>query len=146
MFTFKLQSVLDCRKSSEECKLLEFSGKTKELAHEQEVLERLRKERFALAEQLRRTAGRVLDADILSLMVSSIKQMLELEKKQKEILRRVAGELENKKEELLDAVKDRKSMEMLRDRKFREFQENLAGRERRQSDETSIARFVRREP
>jgi len=145
MFVFTLQSVLDCRKASEENKLLAFSEKTRELAAEKETLERLRMERFRLAEQLRQTAGRALDADFLLLQVLSIKQMLELEKKQKEHIQRVAEELESRKEELLDAVKQRKTMETLRERKFSEFRKNLASLDRRQADETSIARFIRRE-
>ncbi len=145
MFVFTLQSVLDCRKASEENKLLAFSEKTRELAAEKETLERLRMERFRLAEQLRQTAGRALDADFLLLQVLSIKQMLELEKKQKEHIHRVAEELESRKEELLDAVKQRKTMETLRERKFSEFRKNLASLDRRQADETSIARFIRRE-
>jgi flagellar FliJ protein len=145
MFVFPLQSVLDCRKASEENKLLAFSEKTRELAAEKETLDRLRTERFRLAEQLRQTAGRALDADFLLLQVRSIKQMLKLEKKQKEHIHRVSQELENRKEELLDAMKQRKTMETLRDRKFSEFRENLASLDRRQADETSIARFIRRE-
>jgi len=145
MFVFTLQSVLDCRKASEENKLLAFSEKTRELAAEKETLERLRMERFRLAEQLRQTAGRALDADFLLLQVLSIKQMLELEKKQKEQIHRVAEELESRKEELLDAVKQRKTMETLRERKFSEFRKNAASLDRRQADETSIARFIRRE-
>ncbi|HOG16743.1 MAG TPA: flagellar export protein FliJ [Syntrophales bacterium] len=145
MFVFKLQSVLDCRKASEENKLFLFSEKTRELAAEKETLDRLRAERFRLAEQLRQTTGRVLDADMLSLQVLSIKQLLDLEKKQREHIRRVAQELENRKEELLEAMKQRKTMETLRDRKLSEFRENLASLDRRQADETSIARFIRRE-
>jgi len=122
-----------------------FSEKTRELAAEKETLERLRMERFRLAEQLRQTAGRALDADFLLLQVLSIKQMLELEKKQKEQIHRVAEELESRKEELLDAVKQRKTMETLRERKFSEFRKNAASLDRRQADETSIARFIRRE-
>jgi len=145
MFVFSLQSVLDCRKASEENKLLAFSEKTRELAAEKETLNRLRMERFRLAEQLRQTAGRALDADFLLLQVLSIKHMLELEKKQKEHIHHVAQELESRKEELLNAVKQRKTMETLRERKFSEFRENLASLDRRQADETSIARFIRRE-
>ncbi|OPY92716.1 MAG: Flagellar FliJ protein [Syntrophaceae bacterium PtaU1.Bin231] len=145
MFVFKLQSVLDYRKASEENKLFLFSEKTRELAAEKETLDRLRAERFRLAEQLRQTTGRVLDADMLSLQVLSIKQLLDLEKKQREHIRRVAQELENRKEELLEAMKQRKTMETLRDRKLSEFRENLASLDRRQADETSIARFIRRE-
>ncbi len=145
MFVFTLQSVLDCRKASEENKLLAFSEKTRELAAEKETLERLRMERFRLAEQLRQTAGKALDADFLLLQVLSIKQMLELEKKQMEQIHRVAEELESRKEELLDAVKQRKTMETLRERKFSEFRKNAASLDRRQADETSIARFIRRE-
>jgi len=77
--------------------------------------------------------------------VLSIKQLLDLEKKQREHIRRVAQELENRKEELLEAMKQRKTMETLRDRKLSEFRENLASLDRRQADETSIARFIRRE-
>ncbi len=145
MFVFKLQPVLDCWKAAEENKLLAFSEKTRELAAEEKTLDRLRAERFRLADQLRQTTGRALNADNLSLQVLSIKQMLELEKKQKEHIRRVALELENRKEELLDAMKQRKTMETLRDRRLSEFRDNLAGLDRRQADETSIARFIRRE-
>jgi len=142
MFTFKLQAVLDCRKAIEEKVLLEFSEKKRWLVREKEALETLREEKMRLINDLK-TMGNTTIHDVL-LYTSYIKQLQEKEKKQEALTSQISLELEDMRRELLEAMKKRKAMEILKARNVQAYQAEVMISERKELDETAVQRFGRR--
>jgi flagellar export protein FliJ len=144
MFTFGLQTVLDCRKTIEEKILVEFSEQKRRLEREKEALGKLGKERSLLIVQLKKKQETVLSAADIALYVSCIKKLQEEEEAQQALIREVTIGLEIKREELLEAVKKAKMMETLKSQQSQEYETGIMELERKASDEMAILRFGRR--
>ena len=145
MYVFKLQSVLDYRINIEEKILNDFSEKKRELEAEKLNLKCLIKERVDLIDEIRKMPGKKLYAEDIARHVDYVEKIREKEKQQKEIIERVKVELEVKREELLEAVKQRKVMEKLKERHTEEYESNMGALEQKNSDEMSVLKFGRRE-
>ena len=145
MFIFKLQSVLNYRKAVEEKRLLEFFEEKKRLAEETKRLEQMRCDAEDLLDQLRKKQFRILDSSEIALCLSYIKHVMEKEHIQEDLVTKVNDDFENKKGALLEAVKNRKIMDTLKEKKFQSYKENIAAFERKTDDETAMLRFARKE-
>ena len=144
MFKFKLQALLDYRKGIEERHLVEFSDKVRRLEAEKGILEELKRERLALIGQLVKMQERRLSATDISLYHSYIHYIKDTQATQEGVISEAANEVENKREELLDAVKKRKVIEILKQKKLAEYQADIINRERKELDEVGIFRFIKR--
>lgn len=144
MFKFKLQPLLDYRKSIEETALLEFADKMRRLENEKEILEGLKRERLALIGQLIKLPGRRLPAADISLYHSYISHIKDMQGSQKGVIGEAAREAEDKRTELLETVKKRKAIEILKQKKLEEYQADIINKERKELDEVGILRFVKR--
>ena len=144
MFTFKLQPALNYRKSIEEKKLVDFSDGKKLLEKEIERLEAIQNERAELLGQLKKMQGGYFNAADVALYLSYIELYKEKKNRQREVVQKASREVDAQREALLEAVKNRKSMDLLKERQFLEYQENTAAFERRTADETAVLRFARR--
>lgn len=145
MFNFKLESVLNYRKTLEERRLVEFSDEKKRLEGEKEKLESMRQEKSELLEQFRAEQVNPLSSTDIALYFSYIKVVNERENEQKAVVNKATETVEEKKEVLLGAVKDRKIMDTLKEQRFNEYKENVSGVERKIVDETAVLRFSRKE-
>ena len=144
MFTFKLQPALNYRKSIEEKKLVDFSDGKKLLEKEIERLEAIQNERAELLGQLKKMQGGHFNAADVALYLSYIELCKEKKNRQREVVQKASREVDAQREALLESVKNRKSMDVLKERQFQEYQENTAAFERRTADETAVLRFARR--
>jgi len=145
MFVFKLQAVLDTKKIIEEHKLTEFSEKKSQLIKEQEILNGIKQERILLVDQLRNSQNLIRHMRDIELQISYIDVCMERERKQQEEIVRVTKELEERRIALLEAIKERKVLDNLKDRDMKEFKATEVMRERIATDETAILRFRRTE-
>lgn len=136
--------MLDCRKTIEEKVLVEFSEQKRRLEREKEVLGKLRQERILLVAQLKKKQETVLSAADIALYVSCIKRFQENEEAQQGLIQEVMNGLEIKREELLEAVKKAKMMEILKSQQLQEHETGIMDLERKASDEMAILRFGRR--
>lgn len=144
MFVFSLQAVLDYRKNIEEKILGEFSEKKRELELEELKLQNLIKEWSNLIGELRKMQNKSLHVDDLSRYVSYVEQVRENEDKQNIIIAQVSEQLENKRKELLEAVKKRKVIEKLKERHAEEYEDAARAFEQKNSDEMAVLKFGRR--
>lgn len=144
MFNFRLQSILDIRKSIEEKTLIEFSEQQMALLREQDRLLSIEKERGALVDALRDIQGKTVSIDEITLNTESIKQCRISEAHQQERIDEVAKKVDFTREALLEAVKKRKTMETLKDDQFEQYQFNVGLRERVAVDEMNIVHHNRR--
>jgi len=145
MFTYNLQSVLEYRQSLEEKKLTEFSGQERILRREKEILKGIREKQQILVEELRALKDKECTSRDIALSLAFMEELQKRENRQIEVVREATALFEEKRKDLLEAVKKRKMMEIHKEYQFREYKADLVLSERRETDELSIQRFVRRE-
>lgn len=145
MFQFKLQSVLDYRLNVEEKILNEFSDAKRYLEEQKAVLVSLIAERESFMNDLRKMESATIRADDVATVVGFIENVRGQETRQQKVIQQAIEQLEKKREELVEAVKNKKVMENLRDRQAEEYRKNMNEMEQKNSDEMSILKYGRRE-
>lgn len=144
MFVFNLQSVLDARKVFEEKILREFAEKKRELEKEVESLLHMRKRRESAVVQLKGLKDQGVMAADVTMYFNYINRLVQQESMQEDIIHQMEKQVEMKRQELIEAVKDRKVMESLKERKWEEYYQKVSSTERKLLDEMAIVRFDRR--
>lgn len=145
MFTYNLQSVLEYRQSIEEQKLTAFSDAERNLQQEKELLQGIREQQKALVEELKALKDKECDSRDISLTLKYAEELQKRENRQIEAVRKATVVSEEKRKELLEAVKKRKMMETHKEHQFQEYKTDLIAAERRETDDISIQRFARRD-
>jgi len=145
MFVFKLQAVLDTKKIIEEQKFTEFSAKKNQLNEELKVLNDIQQERILLVDQLRDSQHLIRHLRDIELQITYIDVCTEKEKKQQMVIAEVKNEVEKKRVALLEAMKERKVLENLKNRDMEEYKASETMQDRITTDETAILRFRRTE-
>ncbi|MDR2861115.1 MAG: flagellar export protein FliJ [Syntrophobacterales bacterium] len=146
MFTYKLKSVLEYRKNIEEQKLVEFSAQERNLRRAEEVLQNIGEERQGLSQTLKGMQNQKCNGHDVALMLAYADELQNREKKQHFVVQKERFLLEEKRKNLLEAVTRRKILEAHQQKQFEAYQGDQLLAERRQSDETAVQRFVKREP
>ncbi|HOF04135.1 MAG TPA: flagellar export protein FliJ [Syntrophales bacterium] len=145
MFTFKLQSVLDARKTKEEQVLAEFVEQTKALEKERQTLVAMDLEKERLLQRLREEKEKLLRPGDVELQLSYIKAWNRKIALQRNLILKLVQELEKKRRNLLDVMKDRKILENLKERHLKEYNLQQSSREQIAADETAVLRHERKE-
>jgi len=143
MFNFKLQTILDVRKTLEDIVLQEFSQQQKELQRENEQLQSIQRQKIALIDELRNVKGKTVNISAITMNAEYIKQCLKSEDLQKEQVKEAERMTDVKKEALFDAIKKRKSMETLKTRQSNQHQSDVNLLERTAIDEMVLVRHNR---
>ena len=144
MFRFKLQTILDVRKTLEDKILHEFAQQQQEFAREREQLQSIQKQKSALIEALRNVQGKTVNVSEITMNAECIKQCLKRETLQQEQVEEAKRLTELKKEALFEAMKKRKSMEILKTTHYNQHQSELNLLERTAIDEMVIIRHNRK--
>ena len=145
MFTFKLQTVLDARKTKEEQILAEFTEQARLLVKEKESLVEMGTEKERLLQHLREGKNRLLHPADIDLQISYIKVWNRKLVLQKNLVLTIAQDVEKKRHVLLEMVKDRKIMENLKERHLKEHLLRQSLQERLAADETAVQRYERKD-
>jgi flagellar FliJ protein len=144
MFHFKLQTVLDVRKTLEDKVLQEFSKQQKELQRENEQLQSIQRQKTALIDELRNVQGKTVNVSEIKMNAEFIKQCLKSEALQQEQVKETKRITDIKKEALFDAIKKRKSMETLKTKQYKQHRYDLTLVERTAIDEMVLVRHNRK--
>jgi flagellar export protein FliJ len=144
MFNFKLQTILDVRKTLEDKVLQEFSQQQKELQKENEQLQSIQLQKTALIDELRNVKGKTVNIYEITAKAEYTRQCMKSEELQKEQVKEAARMTDIKKEALFDAIKKRKSMEILKTRQHNQHQSDLNLLERTAIDEMALVRHNRK--
>lgn len=146
MFKFSLQTALDIRQRVEKVKQKELAEK---LAVEQQV-----KDTIATIHQNVHTAddglnqsklGKNFTIDQMKMLSAFKSRMsLKLEEQQKE-LDTARKEVAEKQKNLIEASRDRKTLEILKEKEFKRKMEKLTALERKNMDEVALNIFMRKE-
>lgn len=145
MFKFKLQSVLEYRLNMEEKILNEFSDIKRYLEEQKAVLTALISERESLINDLRYMQRDTMRADDIATLVHYVENIRMKEKDQKNLIHQAKEQVENKRKVLVEAVKNRKVLENLKDKHAEEYRVNFNALEQKNSDEMSVLKYGRRE-
>jgi flagellar export protein FliJ len=144
MFNFKLQTILDVRKTLEDKVLQEFSQRQRELQRENEQLQSIQRQKTALIDELRNVQGKTVNVSEITMNAEYTKQCMKSETLQKEQVREAEKMVAIKRESLFDAIKKRKSMEILKTKQHNQHQSDLNLLERTAIDEMVIVRHNRK--
>jgi len=138
VFRFNLETLLKYRTMLEERAALEFSEKVRVLEKEKKILEDITRERGAVMLQfLEKQRGDLSSADVAT-FVSYIHELKRRQQEQDAIVRRAAAETEQKRRALVEAMKKRKVMETLREKKFQAYRSDRQLKEFKEMDEIGI--------
>lgn len=145
MFSFRLQSILDVRKTQEEKLLQEFSERQMELLNEDNHLKSIQQEKKLLINELKNVQGKTVNVNEIAMNTDCIKRYQKKETIQKEQVREAQKKVDEKKEALLEAMKKRKAMEILKSKQLELHLSEANLLERTTIDEMTIVRHNRRE-
>jgi flagellar FliJ protein len=141
MFNFRLQSVLKYRKQLEERMMLEFAAKKRKLDCEKEALKKLRRGRADLISRLKKMGESKLSAADASIYLSYISHIKDKENHREEIICQIGKELEEKRTKLVNASRKRRILEIIKEKKLKEYRSSLISREQKELDESGILKF-----
>jgi len=142
MFNFRLQPVLEYRKQVEERLMLEFADTKRRLDCEKETLEKRRREKADLIFRLEKMGESKLSAASVSSHLFYISRMKDVENHREELICQIEKELGEKRTELVNASKKKKILEILKEKKLKEYRVSLISREQKELDEAGILRSV----
>lgn len=144
MFQFRFQSILEYRKALEDRIQSDFAEEKRLLEARLKALDDVRAEKARRMEALRSMdRTRVAPSDV-SFLASYIRFLREAESREENAVTEMKTSLEEKRKELVFAMKERKIMEELRKRHMLEFQVSEKTLENRNLDEIGVTRFRKR--
>lgn len=141
MFKFEFQSILDQRQAIEEKRQAELAEAINILNGEKEVLSRLKREKEEMVNEYYGLSGKAVPGIMPRLIIEAIRQKREEELKQEEVCRRWEKEVELRRQALVEASRQKKMMEKLKERKLTEYLEAAKQREIKELDEAAILRY-----
>jgi flagellar protein FliJ len=144
MFNFKMQTILDVRKTVEDKVISEFSEQQKQLQKEKDNLQVIQQQKDELIDSLRNMQDKKVNVSDITVRSSSIKRYQKDEALQKEKIQDVIKKVDQKRDELMEATKKKKVMEICKTKQHDQYQSDARMLERKAVDEMVILRHNRR--
>jgi flagellar FliJ protein len=141
MFKFDMETVLNYRVQIEEQRQLAFSNAVKSLQAARIVLADLQKERNELIHNFTKIQKKALRSDVIQRHFAFIEYLKGKEEKQMAVIQKMEEDANEKRRLLLDAMKKRKIMDTLREKKFDAYLQDMAAKERKEIDDFTIMKF-----
>lgn len=141
MYAFELQPLLDARQAQEEQKQRELAEALRYCESQQAILEGIRNSRMQMIAEYRALEGQTVSSLQLMLYSENIAQYREKEDAQRECCRQAEVDAEEKRLSLIEATKQKKILEKLKEKRLLAYQQELSRKENKELDETAILRF-----
>ena len=143
MYQFKLQALLIHRRHQEEACQKDLADAQRILSAAQEHLRRLKKEKYDKVHKLHvRQKERHSRSNVL-LYINYIEQLSRDLKAQREQVSLASQDVRQKRDDLLAAVKKRKTLEKLKENERLAYQQKMMQAERKFTDEAAATRHIR---
>jgi len=143
-FNFRLQRVLDVKNTIEEVKRRNFLTASSEHEKRVRILEVYVQTLYKYLDELRTKHKKTLSSQDINLYYNYFESMSRLIEFQKKEIENARVELEKMREELIAAVKDRKIIERLKERQFRNYLKEVDMEEQKHLDEVSGISFFKK--
>ncbi len=145
-FVFKLETLLDLKKRLEEEKIREFSAVTLELDNQKNNLEILLNEVSEKQKELARKLEQDIDLKQVKMTDRYIEHLKWLTLLQRDTISQLEVKVEQKRLELVEAARERRTVEKLKEKQFARYQKALSMEEQKLLDEVgSIKAAYRRQ-
>ncbi len=141
MFNFSLESVLGYRKSLEDDVKKDLSALGKILVDTEEILSSLKDEYGRSIKGLELMLNGSVSPKELEMYLNFQKNLKKKIESQEEQLIKVKKDWENKRDELVDASKEKKVLEVLKEKKAEEYRYDFAKSDQKEMDEVASGRF-----
>lgn len=138
MTPFPLQTVLDVRKRQEERTLMEFVEEMRRLKEERERLGGLERQVSEALGRLRDLQEKTVEVMEMEMHLVHIRNCRRLVREQQSLVEQREDEVRARRERLVQAMKERKVMETLRDRHEAEQKKEEDTREQAAMDERAV--------
>lgn len=132
-FNFKLERVLNYKKTFEDYKKGKYGTVHKKLIEEENELDRFYKYKKSLMDEKKLSSTKIKAGD-LALYNNYINKLNVQIKNQEEIIIETKNELEEAKKEMITAVKEKKIFEKLKENEYEEYLYQLKKQEEKQND------------
>lgn len=144
MYHFNLEPLLRHRKFTEESKQKELSLVQRELNHELKILSDLKERQIQLVKEFKdkQTIG-MQPYEFCMYRTYTSRLQKEIENQQKSV-ENIEVKVNMARAELLTAVKDRKTLEKLKEKKKKEFTQKIYKKEQLLTNESAVIRFNRK--
>ena len=143
MYKFSLEPVLNQRKLIEENLQKELAVFKKSLAEEKRKLRTYKRTKDKFLRKLQQKREESITISEMLLYVRFIERLSRDLEKQREKVLEVEKELDQKREALIEAMKNRKTLEKLKEKEWKTFRQQLTKKELDFLDEAAINRFHR---
>lgn len=141
VFNFSLESVLRYRKSIEDDVKRDLSALGKILTDTEEILVSLQDEHGRSVKELELMQKGGISLTELEMYRNFQKNLKEKIQSQKEQLKKVKIDWENKMDELVDASKEKRVLEVLKEKKAEAYRYDFAKSDQKEMDEVASNRF-----
>ena len=141
MFEFQLQPLLDARQALEEQKQRELAEAMRYCESQNGILDNIRSSRLQMIGEYKAFEGQTVSALQLQLYSENIARYRELEEAQHECCRQAEADAEEKRQSLIEATKQKKILEKLKEKRLSAYQQELSHKENKELDESAILRF-----
>jgi flagellar FliJ protein len=135
---FELHQVLNYRTDLERLRKQEFAAARQDLDRASDAVDRQRTEAAALARDFAERNGQLNSVVELQLYADFFTRKREEIRQQQERVTALDRVLENRRDELVQATKDKKVLEALKEKKTQQFRQELQRKERDFLDETAV--------
>jgi flagellar FliJ protein len=141
-FSFRLQTLLNWKKSLEEYSQMKLAEKIRQLKAQEEEINALMVQRLLNDQKLNEKAREgVRIGEYLLFKQFGEESYHDLIKKESQ-KKRIVGEIEGERENLIGFMKERKMFERLKEKKFEKFSYQVSKRDQKQMDEMAIRQHL----
>ena len=144
MHRFKLEALLSHRRHQEEICQKELAQTERLLADENHKLHRQKNEKSDNIQKLQIKQKKIINVFDIILTVRYIQQLSEKIEEQKKCARKAGSKVNQKRHELITIVKNRKTLEKLKEKEWLAYQQKVKQTERNLMDEVASTRHARK--
>ncbi len=144
MYQFKLQALLNHRRYQEEVCQIELAEAQRGLTDAQEKLRRLKKAKRENIQKLQARQKEHHNISNILIFINYIEQLSRDIEAQMQQVRKASKKVTQKRDNLIEIMKKRKTLEKLKEKEWLEYQQKMLHEERKFNDEVAATRHVRK--
>ena len=144
MYRFKLEALLNHHRHQEDVCQKELARTEGQLSAEREKLRRLKEEKRENTQKLQAKQKAHINVSVIILSLNYIRQLSRDIEKQADCVREVTWKVNQKRAELVQIVKKRKTLEKLKEKEQLVYHQKMLQNERKLMDEVASIRHARK--